>query len=89
MVEAGFVDEVRSLAEKYGWNIPAMQAPGYRAFREYLSGQISLADAKHQFVQNDTRYAKRQKTWFKRSSDIHWISNPEEAVDLVTTFLNK
>jgi tRNA A37 N6-isopentenylltransferase MiaA len=89
MVEQGFVDEVRHLADRYGWDIPALQAPGYRAFRLYLEGSLTLEEAKTEFVRNDMQYAKRQKTWFKRDPNIHWISKTEEAVDLVTTFLNK
>lgn len=89
MVDLGFVEEVRGLGETYGWDIPALQAPGYRAFRSYLLKEVSLVEAKKLFVQRDLQYAKRQKTWFKRNSDIHWISKPDEAVDLVTTFLNK
>ncbi len=89
MVEQGFIDEVTSLANHYGWETPALLAPGYKAFRLFLAGQSTLEQAKRQFVQYDLQYAKRQKTWFKRNSDIHWISNPEEAVDLVTTLLNK
>jgi tRNA dimethylallyltransferase len=89
MVDRGFVKEVKHLAARYGWDVPALQAPGYRAFRLYLAGQVSLEEAKRQFVQNDLQYAKRQKTWFKRNMDIHWISNLEEAVDIITTFLNK
>jgi tRNA dimethylallyltransferase len=89
MVDAGFIDEVRDLANRYGWGVTSMQAPGYRAFRQYLSGQLSLDEAKQQFVRNDMQYAKRQKTWFKRNKDINWISKSEEAVELLTTFLNK
>jgi tRNA dimethylallyltransferase len=89
MVQAGLVEEVRGLADRYGWDTPALQAPGYKAFRPYLEGEITLDEAKQRFVQNDMQYAKRQKTWFKRNPDICWISNSEEAVDLVTTYLNK
>lgn len=89
MLEAGFVDEVRRLSDRYGWDAPGLQAPGYRAFRSYVEGDSSIEEARQQFIQNDLRYAKRQKTWFKRNPDIHWISNPEGSVDLVTTFLNK
>jgi tRNA dimethylallyltransferase len=89
MVTAGFVDEVRTLATRYGWAGQALQAPGYKAFRPYLAGVVSLDEAKELFVRYDVQYAKRQKTWFKRNADIRWISNPAEAVDIVTTFLNK
>jgi tRNA dimethylallyltransferase len=89
MVEAGFIDEVRQLAARYGWDAPGLKAPGYKAFRPYVEGEIPLEEAKRLFVQNDMQYAKRQKTWFKRNKDIHWISKTAKAVELVTTILNK
>jgi tRNA dimethylallyltransferase len=89
MVQTGFVDEVKKLGELYGWDAPALQAPGYKAFREYLNGTVSLEEAKALFVRNDMQLAKRQRTWFKRNKSIHWLNNRENAVDLVTTFLSK
>jgi tRNA dimethylallyltransferase len=89
MVAAGLVDEVRNAAARYGWSAPALQAPAYKAFRPYIEQECTLAEAQAKFVQNDWLLAKRQRTWFKRNKDIHWICKTEEAVDLVTTFLNK
>ncbi len=89
MVEDGLVEEVRVVGRRFGWEIPAMLAPAYKAFRQFIEGKITLDEAKHQFVRYDLQYAKRQKTWFKRSYDVHWISKPEEAVDLITAQLNK
>jgi tRNA dimethylallyltransferase len=89
MVDAGFVDEVVHVAEQYGWSAPGLQAPGYRAFHDYIEGIDSLQQAKDKFIHNDWQLAKRQRTWFKRNPDIKWIYKTEEAVDLVTTFLNK
>lgn len=88
MVASGFINEVRTLFTLYGPEAPALQAPGYKAFREYLDGTCSLDDAKAMFVRNDWQLAKRQRTWFKRNKSIQWIQ-PEETVDIVTTFLNK
>jgi tRNA dimethylallyltransferase len=89
MVKNGLVEEVRSLAQKYGWSAPGLQAPGYKAFHEYIDGQIDLEAAKQRFVHNDMQLAKRQRTWFRRNKSIHWIWKEAEAVDLITTFLNK
>jgi len=89
MVESGFVDEVKSLGEKYGWGVSALQAPGYKAFSEYLKGTINLEEAKALFAKNDIQLAKRQRTWFRRNKSIHWVNNRESAVELVTTFLSK
>jgi tRNA dimethylallyltransferase len=91
MVAAGFADEVRKLGERYGWDNEPMKAPGYRAFADYVQGKISLDLAKECFRQNDLKLAKKQRTWFKRNSSIHWLddrSKLEDIVDLVTTNLN-
>lgn len=91
MVEDGFVDEVRALGERYGWDIEPMRAPGYRAFSEHVRGTISLAAAKERFMRNDLQLAKKQRTWFKRNPGIHWLSTPvnlPKVYDIVTTFLS-
>lgn len=89
MLTAELVEEVRALVKHYGWEAKAFQAPGYRAFTSYLKGELSLNEARELFIKNDLDLAKRQRTWFKRNNSIHWVNNSEEAVDLVTTFLNK
>lgn len=89
MVEAGFPEEVKQLGERYSWDIEPMRAPGYRAFAEYVKGNISLEEAKFRFRQKDLQLAKKQRTWFKRNSSIQWLTDRSYAVEIVTTFLNK
>ncbi len=89
MISAGFIDEVRELLEKYGPESEAMTGIGYRAFSKYVSGEISLNDAKAEFIQGDKKLAKRQRTWFKRNKSIHYPLKQSEYVDLVTTLLSK
>lgn len=92
MVEEGFVDEVRGLLAQYGPDIEPFRAPGYRAFKDYVNGAVSLEDAKLRFFQNDMQLAKKQRTWFKRNESIQWLTAEDklaEAVDILTTFLNK
>ncbi|HEU4914104.1 MAG TPA: tRNA (adenosine(37)-N6)-dimethylallyltransferase MiaA [Candidatus Saccharimonadales bacterium] len=89
MLGQGLVQEVKALAERYGWDAPGMQSPGYRTFRKYLEGECTLEDTCTLLVREHMHLAKRQRTWFKRNKDIHYISKKEEAVDLVTSFLNK
>lgn len=92
MFDNGFIEEAHGLFEKYGDNVEALNAPGYKAVRGYLSGETSLEQAKAEFVKNDMNLAKRQKTWFKRNKSIHWISDGDKfakAVDILTTKLNK
>ncbi len=89
MISSGFIEEVEALLARYPDDIEAFRAPGYRAFKEYVQGKISLEQAKERFKQNDLQLAKKQRTWFKRNKSIHWIKSPQESVELVTTFLNK
>ena len=92
MVEQGLADEVRRLGERYGWDCEPMKAPAYRAFREYATGTISLDEAKSRMVQNDLKLAKKQRTWFKRNSSIHWVDSGvdiEEILVLTQNTLNK
>lgn len=89
MLEAGLIDEVRSIGEQYGWNNEAMTGIGYRAFADYIQGQCTLEEAKQKFIRGDMLLAKRQRTWFKRNKSIQWVNNRGDAVALATTFLSK
>ncbi len=89
IVNSGLVQELKGLIDQYGPDIEVFRAPGYRAFMKYLNQEIDLEEAKELFVRYDLDLAKRQKTWFKRNKSIHWITNREQVVELVTTFLNK
>ena len=89
MIHQGLKQEVKDLIQQYGTDIEAFRAPGYQAMVRHLQGELSLEDAREAFVRGDLALAKRQRTWFKRNKSIHWISEQAEAVDLLTTFLNK
>lgn len=89
MLSVGLIQEIKKLAQQYSWELPAMQAPAYKAFRGYLEGTKTIEQAAQDFAQFDTQLARKQRTWFKRNNSIHWVDDPRIAVDLVTTFLNK
>ena len=91
MIEAGLLDEVRSLCQKYGDEAEALRTPGYKPLVAYIRGDLTLSEAKRQFVRNDIQLAKRQRTWFRRNKSIHWLAAEDridKCVDLITTFLN-
>ncbi|MEI7675009.1 MAG: tRNA (adenosine(37)-N6)-dimethylallyltransferase MiaA [bacterium] len=89
MLDNGLEDEVRYLSEIYGWDIEPMKSIGYREFRDYFEGKINHTELRKILIKDTLNYAKRQRTWFKRNKNIHWIDKQSEAVDLITTFLNK
>jgi tRNA dimethylallyltransferase len=89
MFDAGLIGELAALSRRYGWEAPGLRVPGVYAARAYLDGAMNLEEAKQLFVTGHLQFAKRQKTWFKRNKNISWISKLEEAVDLITSLLNK
>lgn len=89
MLEAGLEAEVMSLAQKYGWDTEPMKGIGYREFHEYFDGSQTIGETRERIIGASMNLAKRQRTWFKRNKSIHWISKQDDAVELITTFLNK
>lgn len=87
MFRRGLKHEVLRVAGKYGWDSEGMQGIGYKEFKEWHEGAISLQKVKGRILRNTLALAKRQRTWFKRNRDIRWIDNPEQAYDLVGKFL--
>jgi tRNA dimethylallyltransferase len=89
MLEEGFIDEVRTIGDRYGWDGPAMNVIGYRAFRDVIAGSKSTEDAVADFIRGDLLLYKKQVTWFKRNPQIHWIDGEVqgESEHLVEAFL--
>ncbi|MBQ3326001.1 tRNA dimethylallyltransferase [Candidatus Saccharibacteria bacterium] len=65
--------ETEFLVKKYGWGSQAMKSNIYQFAWEYLQGNLSLSEAKKQFILDDWHLAKRQITWFKRNNKIVWL----------------
>jgi tRNA dimethylallyltransferase len=87
MVAAVLVDEVRRLVGLFGENHEAFRTPGYTAFVRCLHGELTIEQAKSEFVRSDLDLAKRQRTWFRRNKYIQWIETTDEAVKIVARFL--
>ncbi len=68
----GVVEEAKILGEKYGWDSEAMTGNIYRLVRQFLDGRLTEDELKQRFVTSDWQLAKRQRTWLKRNSFIHW-----------------
>jgi tRNA dimethylallyltransferase len=89
MLEEGFIDEVRTIGETYGWESAALDVIGYRAFKGYVLGTKTLDEAKDDFVRGDMALYKKQVTWFKRNSAIQWVEDAAEAEALASKFLDQ
>jgi len=53
---------------------------GYPEIIAYLQGRCALEEAVARIQQQTRNYAKRQITWFRRESGLHWL--PADAPDL-------
>lgn len=87
MFRNGLKHEAVRIADKYGWDSEGMQGIGYKEFREWHEGSVSLQKVKGRIFRNTLALAKRQRTWFKKNLKINWIDNPEQAFELVKKFL--
>lgn len=88
MVEAGLVAEVEGLlAQGFEKALTAQQAIGYKEIVSALQGRITLDRALCDIKTATHRYAKRQRTWFRKDARIQWLDvgkiSFEERVDAV------
>jgi tRNA dimethylallyltransferase len=78
MLHMGLEAEVRGLlALGYPPTLPPLQSVGYGEVVAYLDGKWDLARARELIERNTWRLAKRQMTWFRHMSGMHWISLAE------------
>jgi len=86
MIADGFVAEVEQLCSKYGAALPLLDTLGYREIKQYLLGQISLAEAKALIVLHTRQFAKQQRTWFRADPTIEWFdADAEDLIEQVWT----
>lgn len=78
MMQAGLLEEVTSLFPFRHLN--ALQTVGYQEIFEYLDGKMDINSAVELIKQHTRQYAKRQMTWLKKDSSIHWV-NAAENID--------
>ena len=79
MLEAGFVDEVRSLLEEYPATIRSLQSIGYHQILRFLDNRLTEDEMVAEIQQKTRNYAKRQLSWFRNDKSIRWFSKNERA----------
>ncbi|MBO4853586.1 MAG: tRNA (adenosine(37)-N6)-dimethylallyltransferase MiaA [Oscillospiraceae bacterium] len=79
MVTRGLLQEVQALLRS---DLPpdatALQAIGYKQFLSVERGERTVEDAVAEVKLRSRQYAKRQLTWLRRNSLIHWIEWEDE-----------
>ncbi len=83
MFEKGLEKEVETLLKKgLTFEHKALSAIGYRQFKDYFEGKITLDEVKELIKRDSRRFAKRQYTWFRHQFKTEWfdIGNLNEAL---------
>lgn len=74
MIQAGFVEEVKNLMEMgFHRSQVLTNTLGYRELISHLEGKITLEEATELLKRRTRNFAKRQMTWFRKETDIHWL----------------
>ncbi|HEX2080190.1 MAG TPA: tRNA (adenosine(37)-N6)-dimethylallyltransferase MiaA [Longimicrobium sp.] len=66
MVDAGLIEEVRGLVQKYGEDAPGLNAHAYIELFPYFRGERTLDEALDLARKNTRDYTRRQLTWFRK-----------------------
>jgi len=85
-IRRGLVEETKWLL-KFGRNLTAFQALGYKEMLEYLDGRMDLEEAVKLLKRRTKQFAKRQFTWFRKEPKFKWVNlsqvREEEVIELI------
>ncbi|HUZ95182.1 MAG TPA: tRNA (adenosine(37)-N6)-dimethylallyltransferase MiaA [Edaphobacter sp.] len=84
MFDRGLVEETERLIGRYGRDCRPLTSLGYAEASAVLRNELTRDQAVAQAQQGHRNYAKRQATWFRRDTEIHWLKgfgNQQDIVD--------
>ena len=87
----GLVAETQQLSQRYGSDLPMLKTIGYGEALEVLQGERSEAEAIATTTRRTQQFAKRQRTWFRRQHNPHWLTGQDalsEAISLIEPCLD-
>lgn len=77
MLAAGWVDETRRLAARYGRAVAPLGAVGYREILMFLEGALAEAELRPAIVRATRHYARRQRTWFRKEREVTFFADAD------------
>lgn len=88
MIAAGWIEEVASLTKR---GVPSDAKPfqfiGYSEWRAHLACTLTKLEATQKIQQATRRFAKRQLTWFRRETHVHWLPGFGNATEISSAAL--
>ena len=73
----GLIEETQRLKQRYGAGLPLLQTIGYEEALQVLDGKLDQASAIEITTTRTQRFAKRQRTWFRRQHQPYWLSDTD------------
>ncbi len=74
-LKQGAIEEVQLLLNMgYTPDSPGMKTIGYQQIVKYLNNELSLQEAKEQWINKENQYAKKQFSFMKKNIDILWYN---------------
>lgn len=88
MMRQGLLEEVKRMYPKRDLN--SLNTVGYKELFNYLDGIWTLDEAVERMKGNTRRYMRKQLTWFKRDTTIHWFhpDDYEAIIQLIEHSIN-
>ncbi|MGB1776842.1 MAG: tRNA (adenosine(37)-N6)-dimethylallyltransferase MiaA [Synechococcus sp.] len=84
LYEDGLVEETQTLAARFGQELPLLQTIGYGEALQLLEGSLNRERAVQLTSQRTRQFAKRQRTWFRRQHNPHWLSGDDLVTEAMT-----
>jgi len=85
MIQDGLVEEVQGLLRKGLRNWAPLSSVGYKETVQMLESKGSQSWLLEEINRNTIRLTKKQRTWFRRDPQIHWIDLGESLESLENT----
>jgi tRNA dimethylallyltransferase len=88
MLAQGWLEEVEALKQTWGEGAHALQVThGYPELLAVLAGKRTRDNAREDIALQVRQYAKRQRVWFQRNPNIHWVAAQDKPEAILTACL--
>ena len=78
------MSDASKVQNAYGADLPLLQTIGYGEALQVIGGSLSTADAVRITSQRTRQFAKRQRTWFRRQHNPHWLASNDSEAEAMT-----
>lgn len=83
MFDDGLEDEIKTLLDQgVLFTDTCMEGIGYKEWKDYFQGNMTIEEVKQIIQKNSRNFAKRQYTWFKHQMPVRWydVTNSEDDI---------